>query len=437
MFFLDRLDLDRRFRLLRREFEGRGVSEELRGWSFDSPPVEPPSRSVLFSVSELAGRYCESMRDIYLRRVLNVKPPPSVKMARGVVLHAINREVLSIVKRLLFSGGVKCGSELVENLLPMTGSVVDKAISEAEGLLASFGEDVRVQLRGEASAFFRFLSIQAAARVDQVISKYPHSDVDSIVSIAVPPVVERKVDGSLVGLSRELSVDIYTPFNAIADLKTGEVREFHPYAATGYALAIEAEEGESGWRHQRVWGETILEDRGFPCDYTKMDSVCLICDLFGTAGLKSLIEFSDFIGLNVRLEALDLPYGMKVYAAPQGSEFSGEISFMNLKDYELGLLLLGMGIVNGSTGRSVILGRFKYRGLMDNKKFGRVKYKINKINLSKFSDKLTIGNLTINPGSSIEGEKLNTICRELANLSLKYFQNELRIVDEVGILEKL
>ncbi|MCD6465794.1 type I-A CRISPR-associated protein Cas4/Csa1, partial [Candidatus Bathyarchaeota archaeon] len=55
-------------------------------------------------------------------------------------------------------------------------------------------------------------------------------------------VVERKVDGSLVGLSRELSVDIYTPFNAIADLKTGEVREFHPYAATGYALAIEAEE---------------------------------------------------------------------------------------------------------------------------------------------------------------------------------------------------
>jgi CRISPR/Cas system CSM-associated protein Csm3 (group 7 of RAMP superfamily) len=198
-----------------------------------------------------------------------------------------------------------------------------------------------------------------------------------------------------------------------------------------------AGEGESGWRHQRVWGETILEDRGFPCDYTKMDNVCLICDLFGTAGLKSLIEFSDFIGLNVRLEALDLPYGMKVYAALQGSEFSGEISFINLKDYELGLLLLGMGIVNDSTGRSVILGRFKYRKLMDDKKFGRVKYKINKINLSKFSDKLAIGNLTINPGSSIEGEKLNTICRELANLSLKHFQNELRIVDEVEILEKL
>jgi len=243
MFFLDRLDLDRRFRLLRRELESRGVGEELRGWSFDSPPVEPPSRSILFSVSELAGRYCGSMRDIYLRRVLNVKPPPSIKMARGVVLHAVNREVLSSVKRLLFSGEVKSGSELVEQLLPITGSVVSKAISDVESLLAGFGDDVRVQLKSEASAFFRFLAVQAAARVDQVISKYPHSDVDSIISIAVPPVVERKVDGSLVGLSRELSVDIYTPFNAVADLKTGEVREFHPYAATGYALAIEAEEG--------------------------------------------------------------------------------------------------------------------------------------------------------------------------------------------------
>lgn len=243
MFFLDRLDLDRRFRLLRKEFEVRGVSEELRGWSFDSPPVEPPSRSVLFGVSELAGRYCQSMRDIYLRRVLNVRPPLNIKMARGIVLHVVNRESISVVKRLLFSGEVRSGSELVEDLLPLTRDVVDGAISEAETHLAKLSDDVKDQLRVEASAFFRFLAVQAAARVDQAISKYPHSDVDSIVSVAVPPVVERKVDGSLVGLSRELSADIYTPFNAIADLKTGEFREFHPYAATGYALAIEAEEG--------------------------------------------------------------------------------------------------------------------------------------------------------------------------------------------------
>jgi len=243
LFFLDRLDLDRRFRLLRRELESRGISEELRGWSFDSPPVEPPLRSILFGVSELAGRYCQSMRDIYIRRILNIRPPPSIKMARGIVLHAINREALSAVKRFLFSGGVKSGSEIVENLISLTKDIVDKTITEAENVLGKLSEEIKNQLRTEASAFFRFLTIQAAARIDQAISKYPHSDVDSIISVAVPPVIERKVDGSLVGLSRELSVDIYTPFNAVADLKTGEVRGFHPYAATGYALAMEAEEG--------------------------------------------------------------------------------------------------------------------------------------------------------------------------------------------------
>jgi CRISPR-associated protein Csa1 len=243
LFFLDKLDLDRRFRLLRRELGAKGVSEELRGWSFDSPPVEPPSRSVLFSVSELAGRYCGSMRDVYLRRVLNVKPPSSIRIARGVVLHAVNRESLLAIKRLLFSGNVKSGSDLIEALLPLTNDIANKAISEAESVLAGLSNDIKGQLRVEASAFFRFLAVQAAAKVDQAIAKYPHADVDSIISVAVPPVVERKVDGSLVGLSRELSVDIYTPFNAIADLKTGEVREFHPYAATGYALALEAEEG--------------------------------------------------------------------------------------------------------------------------------------------------------------------------------------------------
>lgn len=243
MLFLDRLELDRRLRLLRRELGFKGVSEELRGWSFDSPPVEPPSRSVLFSVSELAGRYCSSMRDIYLRRVLGVKAPASVKTARGVVLHNLNRELLLSIKRLLFSGDAHCGFELVEAVSPLMVGLVEKALLYADYMLSGVGEDVKAQLRDEALAFCRFLAVQAAARLDQALSKHPNSDVDSLVSIAVPPIAERKVDGSLVGLSKELSVDVYTPFNAVADLKTGEEREFHPYALAGYALALEADEG--------------------------------------------------------------------------------------------------------------------------------------------------------------------------------------------------
>lgn len=244
MFFLDRLDLDRRFRLLRKELAARGVSEELRGWSFDSPPVEPPSRSVLFGVSELAMRYCPTMRDVYLKRVLRVKPPPSVKMARGIALHAVSHEAVARVKGLLFTGRLPTGSELAEELLPAGPEVAERSVSEAERTLAQeLDSAARACLVNEALLFYRFLVTQAAAGVDRALSKYPHAAADSVVSAAIPPVVERKVDGSLVGLAHELSVDIYTPYNAVADLKTGEFREFHPYAATGYALALEAEEG--------------------------------------------------------------------------------------------------------------------------------------------------------------------------------------------------
>ncbi|MEM2642500.1 MAG: CRISPR-associated protein Cas4, partial [Thermoproteota archaeon] len=72
MFFLSKTDLDKRFKLLRNEFKSLGISEDLRGWNWQSPPVEPPSRSLFFGVGDLAARYCKTLRDVYLKRVENV-----------------------------------------------------------------------------------------------------------------------------------------------------------------------------------------------------------------------------------------------------------------------------------------------------------------------------------------------------------------------------
>lgn len=243
MFFLDRLDLDRRFRVLRGELVQSGIDDDLRGWSFEGGLVKPPS-GILLSVSELASRYCPTMRDLYLRRVLKIKPPPNVKMARGIAFHEICSRVVHEVKRTLFEApaGVP-GYKIVESLLPKVDSIVNGILITAERRTATLSPRDRERLKEECTALYKFLVIQAAAKVDQALSKYPHASSDSIVSVAIPPIIERKVDGSLVGLSRELSVDIYTPYNAVADLKTGEVRSFHPYTATGYALALEAEDG--------------------------------------------------------------------------------------------------------------------------------------------------------------------------------------------------
>ncbi|MEM3545994.1 MAG: hypothetical protein QW547_02620 [Candidatus Bathyarchaeia archaeon] len=195
--------------------------------------------------------------------------------------------------------------------------------------------------------------------------------------------------------------------------------------------------GTSGWRHQRVWSETVFEDRGFPCDFTRIGSVCLLCDLFGTSGLKGLIDFSDFVCPDVKLEALNLPYGIKVRAAPPGTTFNGRIDFTNLKDYELGLLLLGMGIMNSRIGRSVILGRFKYRSLIGGKRFGRVRYRINGLMLNRFSTELSVGSLHIRPETTILDEGIDELCKLLVDSSSEHFKNEIKIVDEVGILDGL
>lgn len=73
-------------------------------------------------------------------------------------------------------------------------------------------------------------------------TNYPYADADCIVGKALPPIVERKIDGTLVGLSDNLSVDFFIPYNAIADLKSGEIREQNEIALAGYALALESDE---------------------------------------------------------------------------------------------------------------------------------------------------------------------------------------------------
>ncbi|MEM1994209.1 MAG: type I-A CRISPR-associated protein Cas4/Csa1 [Nitrososphaerales archaeon] len=246
MLFLDRAEMDKRFRVLRQELLQRPISDELRGWNYGNPPVKPISASLRFGVGELASRYCETLRDIYLKRVLGVKPPPSYKMIRGVAFHEVMKTALFDMKRFIYDHADSCGKEMLVNLLPRSESVGSGALAKAESVLGGKLDEYEANLTKLGCAnLYEFLIVQGAAALDRTLSKYPHAESDSIVNVAVPPVSERKVDGSLVGLSTELSVDIYTPFNAIADVKTGEVRSFHPLTLAGYALAIESDEGIS------------------------------------------------------------------------------------------------------------------------------------------------------------------------------------------------
>ncbi|MDJ0274756.1 MAG: type I-A CRISPR-associated protein Cas4/Csa1 [Aigarchaeota archaeon] len=241
MFFLRREEFERRIRILRDQGDASAISPELRGWNNSRPPVKPIGRHLL-SVSELASRYCPTMRDIYLRRVARIQPPPNFKTFRGLVYHFIINQLTVRSKRHIFERGKIAGPELFELLLEEEPVAVESAVRDAYARV-QISEDEARSLTPLASKLYRFLALQVAASVDLTHSRFPHADVDSLVNESIPAVSEMKVDGSLVGLSRELSVDIYTPYNTVIDVKTGDVRSFHRYVGAGYALAIESDKG--------------------------------------------------------------------------------------------------------------------------------------------------------------------------------------------------
>ncbi|MGC8636327.1 MAG: type I-A CRISPR-associated protein Cas4/Csa1 [Thermoprotei archaeon] len=227
---------DKRLSLLRDELSQLSISDEVRGWNYSSPPVRPPPSPVSLTVSELSARYCETLRDIYLRRVKKVQQPLTVKLARGSVLHEVIRATIAESKKFIYSEPKSSGYDLI---LKYADEGFEAGIASLAGRP---GEEGAIKkLEEEAKDLHLFLLIGVASRLDDARSRFPHAAEDSLVSAAVPSVSERKVDGSLVGLSRELSVDLYAPYNAVVDIKTGEEREFHPLTAAGYALALESE----------------------------------------------------------------------------------------------------------------------------------------------------------------------------------------------------
>lgn len=237
MIFVPGEELER----LRREIHsrlGEGISEDLRGWNWDRSPVAPYSREHLFGISALAGRYCETYRDIYLRYVLGKKVPRTRKLVRGLLLHRV------VYRTISFSRSV------ISSLWPFRMEGLIKELRSGEGIVQAAAEDVKKSLGVEpteedvrrARALFEMMVRQVSCEVERVRMRYSWPNVETVLAEALPSVAERKIDGSRLGLSRSLSVDLLEG-NIILEVKTGEVRPFHKYAIAGYALALEAATG--------------------------------------------------------------------------------------------------------------------------------------------------------------------------------------------------
>ena len=208
------------------------VSEELRGWSWRNPPVAPLLNEVKLGVWEISSLYCETRRDIYLRRVLKVKSKPSQSMLKGKAVHSLIVSVLKEFKKLLLMGAGS-GSELYISLLDKRKQIIAEILKKIP---------VNHDFSPKLTQLYNFLVLQFSAEYDRLLSEAPEHVRPRIPEQFSEIISERIVDGSRVGLSSWLMIDVYVPPTAIVEVKTGARREFHKLGLAGYALAIESSE---------------------------------------------------------------------------------------------------------------------------------------------------------------------------------------------------
>ncbi|QKR01120.1 hypothetical protein GWK48_10570 [Metallosphaera tengchongensis] len=108
----------------------------------------------------------------------------------------------------------------------------------------------------------------------------------------------------------------------------------------------------------------------------QMTKVCPVCDLLGNMSLSSKVSFSD---LTPEKEKVPIEFvkdeGESYECVKKDATFVGTVTFKGLKDYELGMLVYGLGFrIKGNQldSKVMLMGRFKF----SKKSFGRVKFSL-------------------------------------------------------------
>ncbi|MEW6228936.1 MAG: type I-A CRISPR-associated protein Cas4/Csa1 [Bacillota bacterium] len=213
-----------------RSFE---IAPELRGWNWHQPPLEP-AYDVPLAVYEVAGKYCSTGRDVYLRKVQHCRATPNKDMVMGSAFHEALADILVRAKRLIYVHGVDNLREILRGLQEPTQGITEKHKHELST------EDF-IELDRRLTTIYEFEVARLSIRIQDAVAKQPYIREDSLVATAIPVMVEQRLDGSFLGLSQMLSADAFVlPEPMIMDLKYGEARKFHKLATTGYALVMES-----------------------------------------------------------------------------------------------------------------------------------------------------------------------------------------------------
>ena len=197
------------------------VPEELRGWNYHAPPVRPRAYLGL-SIWEAAYRYCDSKRDLYMRRVVKAKGDyDRPQLSYGNSIHRV------VARASRDARDIVMGSENPVDALPTLLSEAKAVADEICGSSSGYSEFCR--------KLYSYLILMWSAEIVKARVSYGGDALGWI-----PWISEIRVDGTAVGLSDRLSIDAVMDLSLILEIKTGYRQYFHRVGLAGYALAVES-----------------------------------------------------------------------------------------------------------------------------------------------------------------------------------------------------
>ncbi len=189
------------------------IDESLRGWNWDRPPVKPRAYLGL-TINEVAS-YCPTRRDVWLRRITKVVPEVNEALKLGSLIHDVIHTTIEYFRKYVSSS---------VDILNAYNDVVSEVLKNST---------IPEQFSGWVINLIKYVVIQLLAEVSW-------SSVGDGINPWLPWISEVRVDGSLLGLSKNLRIDAITGSNVVVDFKIAKPSENHRIAITAYAMALEA-----------------------------------------------------------------------------------------------------------------------------------------------------------------------------------------------------
>jgi len=203
-------------RALRRLHEIRDYDPtpgELRGWSWDTPPVKPRAYLGL-GVSDIAYASECGFKSLWLKRG-GVKVEVGEHARIGLVIHEVFHVASSDLRSLL------------PRLNPW--DAVETLLRRAQARISYISRE------RWAVNLYKALVVSWAGEASSAKLYYGSPGLGFL-----PWLTEYKIDGSPLGLSKHLRVDAITEAGVVVEVKYGKPARWHYISLAGYAMALES-----------------------------------------------------------------------------------------------------------------------------------------------------------------------------------------------------